>query len=61
MLRPCSRPASNKCWLGTEDTEHKEHAILDASPAVIGIDIGKNSFYIVGPAQCYRAAAEVVA
>ena len=36
---------------------------LDTSPAVIGIDIGKNSFHIVGQNQHgdYRAAAEVVA
>jgi hypothetical protein len=35
---------------------------LNTSPAVIGIDIGKNSFHIVGPesARCHRAAAEVV-
>jgi transposase len=33
------------------DTEDKEHTMsqkLDTSPAVIGIDIGKNSFHIVG-------------
>ena len=35
---------------------------LNTSPAVIGINIGKNSFHIVGPesARCHRAAAEVV-
>jgi len=36
---------------------------LDSSPAVIGIDIGKNSFHIrwPEPARCHRAAAEMVA
>ena len=36
---------------------------LNAAIAVIGIDIGKNSFHIVGHdhARCHRAAAEVVA
>ena len=36
---------------------------LDTSPAAIGIDIGKNSFHIVGQNQAWRhrAAAEVVA
>ena len=36
---------------------------LDTSPAVIGIDIGKNSFHIIGQNRrgSHRAAAEVVA
>jgi transposase len=36
---------------------------LQTSPAVIGIDIGKNLFHIVGQksARCHRAAAEMVA
>src|SRR3954447_8359305 len=33
---------------GTEDKEHTMSQKLDTSPAVIGIDIGKNSFHIVG-------------
>src|SRR6201998_1929162 len=33
---------------GTEDKEHAMSQKLDTSPAVIGIDIGKNSFHIVG-------------
>src|SRR5258706_111271 len=52
MVRPCSRPASSECWQGAPKT--KEHAMsqkLDTSPAVIGIDIGKNSFHIVGQNQ----------
>jgi transposase len=36
---------------------------LNTSIAVVGIDIGKNSFHLVGPgpARSHRAAAEVVA
>ena len=33
---------------GTEDKEHAMSQKLDTSTAVIGIDIGKNSFHIVG-------------
>src|ERR1700751_1597599 len=33
---------------GTEDKEHTMSQKLDTSPAVIGIDIGKNSSHIVG-------------
>ena len=52
MVRPCSRPASNEYWQGgTEDKEHAMSQKLDTSPAVIGIDIGKNSFHIVGQNQ----------
>jgi len=36
---------------GTEDKEHAMSQKLDTSPAVIGIDIGKNSFHIVGQNQ----------
>jgi transposase len=36
---------------GTEDKEHAMSQKLDTSPAVIGIDIGKNSFHIVGQDQ----------
>ena len=32
---------------------------LNAAIAVIGIDIGKNSFHLVGQPQCHRAAAKV--
>jgi transposase len=35
----------------TEDKEHAMSQKLDTSPAVIGIDIGKNSFHIVGQNQ----------
>src|ERR1700752_242009 len=36
---------------GTEDKEHAMSQTLDTSPAVIGIDIGKNSFHIVSQNQ----------
>src|SRR5882724_9254823 len=36
---------------GTEDKEHAMSQKLDTTPAVIGIDIGKNSFHIVGQNQ----------
>ena len=36
---------------GTEDKEHAMSQKLDTSPAVIGIDIGKNSFHIAGQNQ----------
>jgi transposase len=36
---------------GTEDKEHAMSQNLDVSPAAIGIDIGKNSFHIVGQNQ----------
>ena len=48
MVRPCSSPASDRNWVrGTE----KEHAMSQKSSsaiAVIGIDIGKNVFHLVG-------------
>src|SRR6476620_2106334 len=49
MVRPCSRPSSKQSWQGASKT--KEHAMsekLNSKIAVIGIDIGKNSFHIVG-------------
>src|SRR6516164_6758473 len=36
---------------GTEDKDHAMSKKLDTSPAVIGIDIGKNSFHVVGQNQ----------
>jgi transposase len=49
MVRPCSRPSSKPSWQGAPKT--KEHAMsekLNSEIAVIGIDIGKNSFHLVG-------------
>src|SRR5262249_39764762 len=48
-VRPCSGPASKRSWQGAPKT--REHAMspkLNAGIAVIGIDIGKNSFHVVG-------------
>src|SRR5213082_1639795 len=49
MVRPCSGPASKGSWQGAPKTRstpmpHK----LNSGIAVIGIDIGKNSFHVVG-------------
>jgi transposase len=48
MVRPCSCPASDKLAGGTNDKEHAMSATARTAIAVIGIDIGKNSFHIVG-------------
>src|SRR3982074_3621420 len=49
MARPCSCPASVLSWQGgANDKEHAMSQKLNAAIAVIGIDIGKNSFHIVG-------------
>jgi transposase len=47
MIRPCSRPASKLRW----PVEGKEQAMsekLNTAITVIGVDIGKNSFHVVG-------------
>ena len=44
VLPPCQQ---RKLAGGTEDKEHAMSQKLDTSIAVIGIDIGKNSFHIV--------------
>src|SRR5262245_19910597 len=52
MVRPCSRPSSKPSWQGAPKT--KERAMsekLNSEVAVIGIDIGKNSFHLVGQDQ----------
>ena len=44
MLLPCQR------WnlaRGAKDKEHAMSQILNAAVAVVGIDIGKNSFHII--------------
>jgi transposase len=47
MVRPCSGPASMRSWRGgAQDKEHTMSQKLNAAIAVIGIDIGKNSFQI---------------
>ena len=47
MVRPRSRPASDKL-AGALDKEHAISQTLNAAIAVVRIDIGKNSFHIVG-------------
>jgi transposase len=53
MVRPCSSPASNGGRLagGTKVLEHAMSQKLNSAIAVIGIDIGKNSFHVVGHDQ----------
>jgi transposase len=49
MVRPCSCPASDESGKGlSKDKEHAMSQNLNSAVAVIGIDIGKNSFHIVG-------------
>jgi transposase len=45
VLRPCQH---ERLEGGTEDKEHAMSQKLDTSIAVIGIDIGKNSFHLIG-------------
>ena len=45
MLRPCQL---EKLADGTKVKEHAMSEKLNSAVAVIGIDIGKNSFHIVG-------------
>src|SRR3977135_3011859 len=45
VLRPCQ---DEKLARGAQDKEHAMSQKLNAAIAVIGIDIGKNSFHIVG-------------
>src|SRR6202158_5720170 len=49
MVRPCSCPTSNRMLgSGAKDKEHAMSQKLESAIAVIGIDIGKNSFHVVG-------------
>jgi hypothetical protein len=49
MVRPCSCPASNRGWQrGANDKDHAMSQKLSGAIAAIGIDIGKNSFHVVG-------------
>src|SRR5271167_3930905 len=49
MVRPCSRPTSGRMLgRGAKDEEHAMSQKLESAIAVIGIDIGKNSFHVVG-------------
>src|SRR3979411_763951 len=52
MVRPCSCPTSNRMLgRGAKDKEHAMSQKLERAIAVIGIDIGKNSFHVVGDDQ----------
>ena len=48
MLQPCQRRMPAR---GTKDKEHAMLQNLNSAIAVIGIDIGKNSFHVVGHDQ----------
>src|SRR5258705_13561904 len=49
MVRPCSCPTSDRMLgRGTKDKEHAMSQKFESASAVIGIDIGKNSFHVVG-------------
>jgi hypothetical protein len=48
MVRPCSCSVSKYAGKGHRDKEHATSEAGKTAAAVIGIDIGKNSFHIVG-------------
>src|SRR6267378_1552520 len=49
MVRPCSCPLSaSKLAGGAKQKEHAMSEKLNSVIAVVGIDIGKNSFHVVG-------------
>src|SRR5436190_24371379 len=49
MVRPCSCPTSDRMLgRGAKDKEHAMSQTPNTVIAVIGIDIGKNSFHVVG-------------
>src|SRR3954463_4612407 len=49
MVRPCSCPSpALALGGGAQDKEHAMAATAQSAIAVIGIDIGKNSFHVVG-------------
>ena len=53
MVRPCSCPASDRSWQGAPKTRSTLCLrISNTAIAIVGIDIGKNSFHIVGLDQC---------
>ena len=63
MVRPCSCPASDKLARGAKTRSTPWLQTAQSAIAVIGIDIGKNSFHVVGLDESWRnrAASEVVA
>ena len=48
MFRPCSCPAGDKLARGAKTRSTPMAATAQSAIAVIGIDIGKNSFHVVG-------------
>ena len=49
MVRPCSCPASNRSWQrGANGRGARRVSEFSSAIAAIGIDIGKNSFHVVG-------------
>jgi hypothetical protein len=49
MVRPCSCPASDRIWQrGAKDKERAMPETVQKAIVVVGIDIGKNSFHVVG-------------
>jgi hypothetical protein len=48
MVRPCSCPASDESGKGLQRQGARHVQNLNSTVAVIGIDIGKNSFHVVG-------------
>ena len=49
MVRPCSLPRPRyKLARGAKDKEHAMSQTHDTTVAVVGIDIGKNSFHVIG-------------
>jgi transposase len=47
MVRPCSCPASDRRWHGAPKTRGTSQN-ANTAIAIVGIDIGKNSFHLVG-------------
>ena len=48
MVRPRSCPASTQSWRGATNRRSTPCPRPNAAVAVIGIDIGKNSFHVIG-------------
>jgi hypothetical protein len=48
MVRPCSCAASDESGKGLQRQEHAMSQNLCSAIAAIGIDIGKNSFHVLG-------------
>jgi hypothetical protein len=52
MVRPCSRPATSDACAGRQRQGAMADAPKQSIAFVVGIDIGKNSFHIVGFDEC---------